>query len=200
MPWTAPPTFTPGEALPALKLAAFSDLLTGGVMRPIAETLLTVATAQIDFAALTTQFRSLALVYHGSSDAAVASTALVVRFNTDSNSIYSFGSLQNSSTTASGADGLGQNSAQLGSVPGTTGSASAMGTYWVVIPGYQLATRFKNYVSYGGNRDSDAAGGVHARVTYGTYQSASAITHIRLFLGSGNHGIGTLATLYGLPN
>lgn len=199
MPWATPPTYTAGEALPASKLTAVSALLDAGVMRPIGHVELAIVSSQIEFTTIPGTFRSLAIAYYGHCDAAVVNANLQIRFNTDSTALYSYGGLQNSSTTLTGHDGLAQTSAVVGVVPGASGSGSAMGSYWIVIPGYTIGTRYKSFTAVGGYRDTDTAGGVHARQEYGTYQSVAAISNIRLFLSSGNHGIGTVCTLYGLP-
>ena len=175
------------------------DNLNKGVVRPIAETTLTVAAASIDFASIAADWSHLLLVISARGDAAATSVALNARVNNDSGANYYSQDLRGNAAAASAVETLAGTAVVASPVvPAATGPADAFGGITLLLPHYAGALDHKSLLAeYFGHR-ATTSGGMFVGKVGAIWKSAAAVNRVTLSASSGNLDIGTRATLYGM--
>lgn len=201
MPWVTPTNWVNTTIVTEAQLDNISDNLNTGVMRPLAEVILSGAAATVDFSNIPSTFRSLMLTLNARSDAAVTVTDVFARINNTvsagtyhSQSIYATGGTPVASEVVGTIDGI-----WAGGVPGTSASAATMfGASQILALDYTNQSSMKlfrciNAVRWGG------AGTMRIMHTGSTWDNGAALNRITLFLGSGNFAASSRFTLFAIP-
>lgn len=155
---------------------------------PIATTTLGSAANSITFSSISSAYTDLRMVI--TYDATISTSAIYMRFNSDTASNYSKTNINGNGTTASSSAQTSQTYASMG------GTDAPMVLYEVDIFSYAGST-YKTYLT---NLSMDKNGSGATRREVGLWRSTSAITSILLdgSLGGGQLPAGTTATLYGI--
>lgn len=134
-------------------------------------------TGAIQFASIPQTFTHLSLMLSLRASGAVGSDAALIRFNADSGNNYSYELGQGFGNGPPTSNAQGNVSAgRIGSVAGSTGTASHFGSYHAWIAQYRAAIR-KTVVVIGGSVDN-AAGLFYSEQAITTWQNTAAITQI----------------------
>lgn len=154
----------------------------------ISTTTVTGSAASITFSSIPGTYTDLILVVQGGATA--GSNVLELRFNSDSGTNYSYGSLYGTSST-----GIGSISQTVAYTTASSGGVTNGLTYLTLF-GYSQTTLTKTYLSRTANVASSVFGG---GLLVGRWNSTSAITSITIYGQSvGTLIVGTMATLYGI--
>lgn len=198
--WTTPTNFVAGAVVTEAMLDNLSDNLTTGVMRPIAESILSAQAASIDFTSIPATFRSLSLRIQARCEVGLASSTLMIRFNNDSGvAAYGWQTTIGSSTSASGSEDVVDSGIVIGSVAAQSTVAGTSGSYTVEIPFYAATTFNKTVVAHGGYRHGTNGNETKQVSAWGIWLSTAAINRITILATGGNLSVGSSATLYGVP-
>lgn len=158
---------------------------------PIATTTLSTSTATVSFTSISGSYTDLILV---SNIAQVASNnSLRYRFNSDTNSNYSFTTLSGDGSSASS----GRDSNLTSGLAANTSASTSIETIVILhIMNYSNSTTYKTTLGRG-NRASSATD-----ATVGLWRSTNAITSVQVAMGStfpsNNFASGSTFTLYGI--
>lgn len=200
MPWATPTDFVAGVVVTEANLDLLSSILTTGVTRPLAESILVGPAGSIDFASIPATFRSLAICLTGRTDGA---SNFLCRFNNDSGaSQYTWEVGAALGTVVSGCvptENLASSSMLIGNVAFNTSTAGAVGSYFLVIPMYAQTVFHKTLLAFGGYRRLTTTGEIGVNTSFGLWQSTAAINRVTILPASGNFVAGSGATLLGLP-
>lgn len=154
----------------------------------IATTTLSSAASSVDFNSIGSGYTDLRLVLVTQN---TSGGNLTMRFNSDTSSSYSVTTL-----FGTGSSALSERTTSATSL--RVGAAAASSTTWhlfeIDIFSYAGSTNKTELTT--ANLDNNGSGSV--RKTVGLWRNTSAITSISLTYDSGNHSIGTTATLYGI--
>lgn len=170
----------------------------GGDLVRIAQTVLTTATASINFASIPGTYSALRLVGQVRGDTAAAAVASVVRFNGDTGANYDLQTFYVSNGTVAGTQTLAGTSLNMFAVDAATAPAGAAGAFVIDIPNYAGTTFHKQALAQTTDKRASDAGSFYAQQAIGFWRATAAITSISLAPGSGNFVAGSTVTLYGL--
>lgn len=200
MPYTVLPSKAVGDVFTSDPMwnTYLRDNLNKGVVRPIAETTLSVAAASIDFTSIAADWSHLLLVLYARGDTAATATAARIRFNGDSGANYDYQQLRGSGASTSASEGLAQTALVVGSVPAASAGANLFGDCEIWLPHYTQAANNKVARSGYGFKIGTASGNVEAGSYHGFWRSNAAVTQVTLTPAAGNFAAGTRATLYGM--
>lgn len=152
---------------------------------PISTQTLGTATSTITFSSIPATYTDLILITIGFAGADYYN----VQFNSDSGTNYSRTLLFTSGASAESA-----RNSNIAQVYGTTGTSSTnLGTSIHHINNYSNTTTNKTVIRRGGLDNT-----VSPQLEAGLWRSTAAINTITLTAGSGNFGIGSTFTLYGI--
>jgi hypothetical protein len=154
----------------------------------IQSTTLGAASANIDFTSIGSGYTDLKIVLVTQN---TAGGNLTMRFNSDTGSNYSTTTLFGSGASAVSERGTNETSLR---VMNNLSSSTNWRLAEIDIFSYAGSTNKTELTSI--SSDNNGSGSV--RRTVGLWRNTSAITSISLFYSSGNHSIGTTATLYGI--
>lgn len=168
----------------------------GGDVEAIAESILSSASATIDFASIPSTYKHLRLVILARKNAS-GTTNVALRFNNDSGSNYDYHRmlLNNAALTATAS--VGQTVGEIGFATTSTASAGLFGQCVVDIARYAGTVHQKLAQSTFSQADGITAAGLRAGIYHASWRSTAAINRITLLLGSGSFDTGSMATLYG---
>lgn len=189
-------TISPSTHLPVWAAPAAS-----GAMTQLADTTLSGTATSIVFSTISGSYNHLRVVFQGRSDrAGQVFEGIDIQFNGDTGSNYDwFNPDWNATNGYAGADGIGQTSAQVGSLTGATAAAGRSGIMVVEIPNYAATVFDKQFTSLCCVIYGTSSGNVHTVANVGLWRSTAAITQITLKTRNGsNFIVGTRATLYGM--
>lgn len=158
---------------------------------PIANQVLTSATASVTFSSIPSTYTDLVLVVNVQLTS--SGQSLLYQFNSDTGTNYSLTILKGNGSSAT-SDRRSSINYQLGAgwdagIP-TSGS---FGTAVINIQNYSNSTTYKTSVARGAN-----AGGGDVTATVNLWRNTNAINTLTVYTGSGNLAAGTTATLYGI--
>jgi hypothetical protein len=156
----------------------------------IASTTLGSATNTITFSSIPSSFTDIRLVL--SAGFSTTGAALIMRFNNDSTSIYSFTSLYGNGSTASSYRETNNNGIPLEM---NFGLPNTQWSLWTADIFSYTGSTFKTALTTG-STDNNGSGIVYREV--GLYRSTSVINRLDLVMGGVNFLTGTTATLYGI--
>lgn len=174
------------------------DNLNTGCITPIAQTILTSATAQIDFSGIAADWMHLLLVWHARSSAASPEVGMDMQFNGLTTSIYDTQTFLGSAASESASESLAANNIAVGSIPASTASASRFGPGYVILPHYANSVHHKTALSFTGWIYGVGTGDAQVGMRYGHFRNVDPITQVTLFPSVGSFAIDTCATLYGM--
>ena len=197
--YLVPPTKSPGDVLTsALWNSYIRDNLDFGMVRPIADNLLTSPAASIDFSAIPATFAHLLLVVRAQSAVAANGDDLFVRLNADAGAHYSYyGNQTNTAATAIVSAYSTANGCNIGTCPGASLSTRYFSTNTLLIPGYADAAHAKHAKGDGGFVTTNTA--LSWLSSYmNLWDDTSVINELTLRAAGGNLTVGTRATLYGI--
>lgn len=200
MAYTTVPTKNPGDVFSATPMwqTYLRDNLNKGVVRPIAETTLSVAAASIDFSSIAADWSHLMIDFYGRGDAAVTATSCLLRFNADTGANYDYERVYGEGAAVAAAEALAATSLLVvGRLPGASAPANVFGAGAITVPYYASANQ-KTMHAAGMGKRGVAAGDLGVEAISGFWRNVAAITQITLLPASGNFAIGTRATLYGM--
>lgn len=159
---------------------------------PIATTTLGSAAASITFSSIAGTYTDLRIVIPFFKETATSQTSLVVQFNSDTGTNYSFTSVSGNGTSASSNRSSNDNYIFANFITDATSTFPCFTT--VDVFSYAGST-FKTVLATGSS-DKNGSGSVER--TVGLWRSTSAINTIKLQSQIGNFATGTTATLYGI--
>lgn len=180
--------------------ASIKDNLNTAAWVCLAETILTVATASIDFQSISSSFAHLKLLFYGQS---TAGSSLLMRFNNDSAGNYDVQGVGGSATfVGSPAADTFETFATTSAPPGfisSTSSANMFCGYEIFIPHYTNSANNKCMFSEYAAKFGTGSQQLNVGVRSGYWRSNSAINRITLLASSGNLAAGSFATLMAMP-
>lgn len=149
----------------------------------IATTTLTTTSSEINFTSIPGTFTDLIVV----TNAIGSATLYALRLNADTTALYSRTRLVGDGTSATSSRSTGQTEIVVDNLSSTNWGQSI-----IQIMNYSNATTNKTVLIRAGIAATDTAAVV------GLYRSTSAITSVRLFMGSNSFSSGSTFTLYGI--
>lgn len=174
--------------------------ITSGAMTRIAQSVLGVAAASIDFSGIPATYETLVLELMGRGDTAATFVLPQLRFNNDSGANYddhSHYAVGGGASPASSSN-VGATSAAIGGLTAASATANKPGYATIRIPNY-AKTVFQKVAHASVDRfESNVAGGLVTQQTAALWRSTAAINRITLSASAGNFIAGTVATLYGI--
>lgn len=199
MPFVTPFNATAGVLVTEANLDNWSDNLTTGVVRPIAETTLGSATASVTFSSIPATFRNLYLVSHARATNVSTFVNMLCRFNADATAAnYHSEALIAGATTVSSAEQTAMTGIWMGEIPSASASSGLMfGGFELRVYEYQSAQQ-KMVISNGSSRWG-GAGSHFAEVIGAVWNQTAVITSITVLPSAGNLETGSRFTLYGEP-
>lgn len=175
------------------------DNMNKGVVRPIAETTLSVAAASIDFTSIAADWSHLLLVAVLRGTNASAGITANLRFNGDAGANYDRQHLFSNNTTIAASEQVAVAQIDLGGgqIPAATAPADVFGLVLVEIAHYASA---KNKVCLArvAGKVGSGTGSFYTFELAGFWRSNAVITSVALLPSAGNFDIGCRATLYGM--
>lgn len=186
-------TITVNDAGDTITIAASGGGGGGGAWTPIAQTLLTVAAATIDFTSIPATYEDLVIVLQGRGTTAAVSTNMLMRFNNDSGANYDFSRWNRFGNNSN----VAQTSAEIGSLMAATAPAGNSSQATIEINNYARTTLRKTAFTLQGGDESTLAAGQYSHISNMLWRSTAAINRVTILLAAGNFDIGTVATLYG---
>lgn len=174
------------------------DNLNKGVMRPIADTIVSVATSSITFSSIPADYAHLFLEVYARGDTAATAASLVMRLNSDAGANYDAEVLLVNGATVAGSEQLAATSMRIGQFPANTAVASAFASTRIGIDHYQSAAHKSAYAQTA-TKIGTATGNIQIELESGHWRSTAVINAIQLLPSAGNFAAGCRATLYGLP-
>ena len=164
----------------------------GSTYSTIATTTLGSAQASYTFSSIASTYTDLVLVMSIIAESNLGGQNALLRFNSDTGSNYSFTWMYGNGTSAtssrvSNSTSLGRADFYTTTVPTTT---------IVSIMNYANSTTYKTALTRSGVTDSGAG----TRANVGLWRSTSAINSITILTDSGNFGINSTFTLYGIAS
>jgi hypothetical protein len=157
---------------------------------PIATTTLASATNTISFGSISGSYTDLVLTLSGTVSS--AGNDVLLRFNSDSGTNYSFSRLNGDGSTAGGARATSATAIRPSDIYGPQLS----NPFFMTMNLFSYAGSTNKTVLINWNMDNNGSGAVGRMV--GLWRSTAAITTIGISYSSGNFSIGTTATLYGI--
>jgi hypothetical protein len=167
-------------------------------MGAIYDTTLGVAAASIDVSGIVSSYAHLLVVIQDRSDAAVANTTRLIRFNNDSGANYDGQVGQFSAATPSASESFGATSGFAGDMPAATATASVFAGTSILIPNYAGTTANKSAMMLGVFKQGIVTLSIQLKMTAIFWRSSAAINQITITPGSGNFIAGTRVTIYGM--
>lgn len=158
----------------------------------IATTTLGSAASSITFSSISSAYTDLRIVIPFFKETATSQTSLVVQFNSDTGTNYSFTSVSGNGTSASSTRSSNDNYIFANFMTDATSTYPCFTT--VDVFSY-AGSKFKSVLATGSS-DKNGSGSVERIV--GLWRSTSAINTIKLQSQIGNFAAGTTATLYGI--
>ena len=185
--WTATQSSASNSVTPAVATSFESIATATG----------TGSSGTITFSSIPSTYQHLQIRFFGFGTNESAFGRVLVRFNGDTDSNYSWHRVVGDGVTAVAADGaLNQTSMRLiGSSYGLNTTTALVGI--VDIHDYANTSKNKTAMSCSGHDRNNTIGG-DILLASGSYRSTSAITSITLFADAGNYGTSTVAALYGI--
>jgi hypothetical protein len=155
------------------------------------------STNLIEFTSIPSTYKHLQLRVHARSAQAAGSDTVYFRFNSDSTNNYSRHLLSGNGTSAVATGYYPENVIFAGTIPGSTATANALGSYIVDILDYTNTNKNKITRALGGY-DSNGVGIIEMRSA--NWNSTTAVTSITLanYTAGANFANGSHFALYGI--
>ena len=153
--------------------------------------------ANVDLTAIPATYENLEVMIIARDDAAITNHTLLVRLNNDSGANYNWQRMGSfDGNNGNNAEGVGQTSATVGEVTGSTAPAGAATTTRLMLPGYARTVFNKTILSLSGGRYGAASSLIYQFVS--EWASTAAVNRITITPLSGSFIEGTVVTLYGI--
>lgn len=149
-------------------------------------------TGTVTFSSIPSTFTHLQI--RGIFSASVASRNIVIQFNSDTGTNYSWHELSCTGTTVGASSGINSTVMYVASAANTTSSLNPC-AFIIDILDYANTNKYKTLRSFNG-ADINGSGGVF--LDSGFWRSTSAITSVTVNLNSGNYQTGSNIALYGI--
>lgn len=162
---------------------------------PIGTTTLAGPAASVSFSSISTVYTNLSLKWHARGDNAIAGEQIYMQINGQTGSNYVFEKMEANGTSSITPTQGTAAQAQIGTIPGASGSAGYFGGGNLEMPGAIDGTNYGAFISTGGATPSPSTG--FAGVYVGMLAIAGAVSTIKLFPASGNFIAGSRFSLYG---
>lgn len=142
---------------------------------------------------------SLLIVAYLRSTAAVSSDNVLAVFNNDASAVYNASRIQSGGGAVAGLAQSLATSALIGNCPAASDTAKVFGALRGIMPAYDGTTNFKSGVFESGSA-TDVAGNQNNTATGISYESATAISQIKLVPGTGGASFlaGSRLVVYGM--
>lgn len=167
-------------------------MAAGATYEPIATQTLGSAASSITFSSIASSWTDLRLIVTGTNVS--GNQDVIIRFNSDTGSNYSFTYLNGNGSSANSGQATSLTNIQLNAGPGI----SATIPYFASVDVFSYAGSTYKTTLGTMNNDQNGAGGIQAIV--GLYRSTSAISTLAVIGSGSNLQTGTTATLYGIKN
>ena len=161
---------------------------------PIATTTLGSAAATITFSSIPATYTDLRIVIPFFKETATSQTSVVVQFNSDTGTNYSFTSVSGNGSSASSTRSSNDNYIYANFMTDATSTNLCLTTIDV----FSYAGSTNKTVLATGSADKNGSGSIERIV--GLWRNTSAINTVALKSQIGNFASGTTATLYGIKN
>jgi hypothetical protein len=185
-------------------LVKYNDFLAGNPAfipssyESIASATGTGSSGTITFSSIPSTYSHLQIRGLAFSNAAVNSSTITVRFNSDSGSNYAYHRLLGDGSAVYAVGSATQTNMFLGGAVAGTNVANVGGATIIDIHDYSSTTKNKTLRSFNGS-DGNTGGGVYyLELNSGLWQSTSAINSITLICGADNFTTSTTFALYGI--
>jgi len=198
--YLVPPTKNPGDVLTSsLWNSYIRDNLDFGMVRPIADQVLGIAAASIDFTSIPATFAHLMVEIYAAGDTAAPSISVLARLNNDSSAIYSGETFSAVHATLVGLGYLNAAQLTIAAMPAATGpGVNHRGAALLFIPNYAQPSGNKSVLGFSYYENADTVAGQGLYHVGGIWKSAAAINRLTLLPGAGNFVASSRATLYGM--
>jgi hypothetical protein len=167
-------------------------MAAGSTYTPIATTTLGSAVSSYTFTSIPSTYTDLVLVIAGT--VSVNGEGIVMQYNGDTSTIYSYTYLYGTGSSAASARQTGRGYAAINW--GTAFSSTEQSNAVVNIQNYANTTTYKTALSRSNNPNGSSFQGTEALVSL--WSNTAAITSILVKSGSGNLNTGFTLTLYGI--
>lgn len=176
------------------------DNFNKGVVRPIADSLLTGDAATVIFSSIPADFAHLLLVTQARGTNASLNVSGRLRLNGDTGNNYDSSNVAGTGTSVAAGEGFGVSSLDVGEAPGGTATGSIFGASLTLIPDYVNATRNKTALTLVTRKAAPNTTAFRIEIVGAAWRNNSAIVSVTFFFSSGNIVTGSRFTLYGMPN
>lgn len=158
----------------------------------ISTTTVGTAVATVTFSSIPATYTDLVLVCSARTARAATSDNLIVRFNSDTSTIYSSTNLF-ADTAPGSARSTGDTSCFWSYIPSASQASGIFGVATMNIMNYSNTTTFTTAISKSGNKNAQL------ETTANLYRSTSAISTLTMLSGTAsNIAVGSTFTLYGI--
>lgn len=167
---------------------------------PIQAITLTANATEVNFTNIPQTYTDLILVISArGSSTTFFNDNISVRFNADSNSLYSFTRITGNGSTATSARGSGTGSF-IGQIPNSTSGTSTNDRSVNILQVFNYANTVinKTFISRSSAIATGSSGTNSAEAYVGVYRATNAITSLTIIEGEGQFLSGTIFTLYGI--
>ena len=197
MAFTVLPDKASGDVFTESLWDSIKDNLNSGVMRPVSDTVLSVAASSVNLSPLPTGFQHLVVMATGRSSVAATSENVRLRVNGDSGANYDYQSL-NAGSAMTAAEVYGANQVLVPGVPGASSPAGRFAAMEVWLPNYGSTDNQKTVLVTNPRFRANTTADFALNYTGGWWRSSSAVTSVEFSLASGQFSVGSRFTLYGL--
>jgi hypothetical protein len=168
------------------QFAASTGVVDTGAMFPIAMVQVgSAGAANIEFTSIPSTYKHLEIRYIARANVADTNSALLIRFNTDTGSNYSWHTIRGDGASGFYVDGLGNSSGPfVASIVGDTSTGNIYGAGTISIPDYANTGKYKTARSFGGF-DVNGSGG-YLQLSSESWRSTTAINSIKFTFSTGS--------------
>ena len=197
MAFTLLPDKSAGDVFTEGLWDSIKDNLNFGVMRPVSDTVLSVAASSVDLSPLPTGFQHLVVMVTGRSSVAATSENVRVRLNGDTGANYDYQAFTAGSAMTA-AEAYAANQVTLAGVPGSTSPAGRFAMMEVWLPNYGSTDNQKSLLVTNPRFRTNTTTDFALQYVGGWWRSSAAVTSMEFSLASGQFAVGSRFTLYGL--
>lgn len=197
MAFTLLPDKSAGDVFTEGLWDSIKDNLNFGVMRPVSDTVLSVAASSVNLSPLPTGFQHIVVVVTGRSSVAATSETVSIRLNGDTGANYDYQSLTASSAVTA-AETYGANQVVVAGVPGASSPAGRFAAMEVWLPNYGSTDNQKTVLVTNPRFRANTTANFGLQYAGGWWRSSAAVTGIEFVLPSGLFATGSRFTVYNM--
>ena len=197
MAFTVLPDKADGDVFTESLWDSIKDNLNFGVMRPVSDTVLSVAASSVNLSPLPTGFQHLVAMVTGRSSVAATSENVRVRLNGDTGANYDQQILA-AGSAMSAVESYAVNQVTLAGIPGSTSPAGRFSLMEVWLPNYWSTDNQKTLIVTNPRFRTNTTTDFTLQYVGGWWRSSAALTTLEFSLASGQFAVGSRFTVYGL--